>query len=178
MGESVYQTIQINNTSDTPAFYKLIQDPTKVFRAYPSVGLIPGKSFGLVCFEFQPKKSQFWNFTTQIVFNHTSSTVKNIHLLGLCFEPKLVIGNDQKMFFAPTFSGVSTKQKLAIMNSSQIPVEWECNVPEKYRAAINFEPIKSVLRPNEETKVYCTFTPLKKKEYIIKIPLYVSTIYD
>ncbi len=52
--ESVYQTVQIVNTSDTPVYYKILQDPTKTFRAFPPIGMINGKSFSLVCFEFQP----------------------------------------------------------------------------------------------------------------------------
>ena len=34
------------------------------------------------------------------------------------------------------------------------------------------------LLPNEETKVVTTFTPLKKKEYILSIPVYATNIYD
>jgi len=42
-----------------------------------------------------------------------------------------------------------------------------------------FEPNKSYLMPNEESKIVATFTPLKKqKEYIISAPVYVSTMYD
>ncbi len=52
VNESVYQTVQIVNTSDTPVYFKILGDTTKTFRAYPPVGLIGGKSFGLVCFEF------------------------------------------------------------------------------------------------------------------------------
>ena len=33
--ESVYQTIQINNTSDTPVYYKIMQDTTQTFKAIP-----------------------------------------------------------------------------------------------------------------------------------------------
>ena len=55
VNESVYQTVQIVNTSDTPVYYKILQDSTKTFRAFPSMGMINGKSFALVCFEFQPK---------------------------------------------------------------------------------------------------------------------------
>lgn len=40
--ESVYQTLQISNTSDTPVYFKLLQDPTNTFKSYPSVGLING----------------------------------------------------------------------------------------------------------------------------------------
>ena len=32
--------------------------------------------------------------------------------------------------------------------------------------------------PNEETKISCTFTPLKKKEYILSVPIYASNLYD
>ena len=32
--------------------------------------------------------------------------------------------------------------------------------------------------PNEETKVACTFTPLKKREYLLSVPIYISSLYD
>jgi hypothetical protein len=41
-----------------------------------------------------------------------------------------------------------------------------------------FDPAKAYLLPNEETKVVSTFTPLKKKEYIISIPIYAMNVYD
>lgn len=53
--ESVYQTMQITNTSDTPVYFKLLNDPTKTFKSYPSNGLIAGQSFSIVTFEFNPK---------------------------------------------------------------------------------------------------------------------------
>ena len=51
-------------------------------------------------------------------------------------------------------------------------------MPEKYRTEIFFEPQKAFLMPNEETKVTCTFTPLKKKEYILSVPIYAQNLYD
>ena len=57
-GESVYQTVQIHNTSDTPVYYKILQDSTQTFKAYPHVGLIHGKSFSIVCFEFNPRQAR------------------------------------------------------------------------------------------------------------------------
>lgn len=81
-GESVYQTIKIMNTSDTPVFYKMIPDPSKVFRIYPLIGLIPEKSFALVCFEFNPESANHWSFTSQCVLNYTFTNVQNIHLSG------------------------------------------------------------------------------------------------
>lgn len=34
--ESVYQTVKIANTSDTPVYYKLLSDSTSTFKSYPS----------------------------------------------------------------------------------------------------------------------------------------------
>ena len=61
--ESVYQTLQISNTSDTPVYYKILQDSTNTFKAYPAYGLIQGKSFGIVCFEFNPRQARNFNFS-------------------------------------------------------------------------------------------------------------------
>ena len=140
--------------------------------------MINGKSFTLICFEFQPKQPRAYNFTAQCVFNHSASNIQSIHLLGQCYAPALSLGNNAKLFFPPTFIGVSSKQKLAIKNDSRIPLEFEWKVPEKYKTEVQFDPPKAYLLPNEETKVTTTFTPLKKKEYIIDIPVYAMNTYD
>lgn len=99
-------------------------------------------------------------------------------MIGHCYAPSLTLGNNSKLFYPPTFTGVSSKQKLNIKNDARIPLEFEWKVPEKYRTEVCFDPPKSYLLPNEESKVVCTFTPLKKKEYILSIPVYASNFYD
>lgn len=123
--ESVYQTIKIMNTSDTPVFYKMLPDPSKVFRIFPLIGLIQEKSFALVCFEFNPKSANHWSFTSQCVLNYTFTNVQNIHLSGKCFKPEISLGNKGKLFFPPTYTGVSSKQKLVLKNNARIPLEYE-----------------------------------------------------
>jgi len=93
-GESVYQTVQISNTSDTPVYYNLLGDSTETFKAYPSFGLIHGQSFNVVCFEFNPKAPRDYNFSAQCVFNHNPTNVKKMNLIGHCYEPKLQLSND------------------------------------------------------------------------------------
>jgi hypothetical protein len=39
-GHSAYDSVQLVNASDTPIFFKLAQDPLRVFRAFPRIGLI------------------------------------------------------------------------------------------------------------------------------------------
>jgi hypothetical protein len=122
--ESVYQTIQINNTSDTPVYYKILKDSTMTFQAYPSFGLVQGKSFGIVCFEFNPKSPRNYNFGAHLVYNHNPSNVQKVNLIGHCYEPALQISNDQKLFFPPSYVGVSTKQQIFVKNDSRIPLEY------------------------------------------------------
>ena len=57
-------------------------------------------------------------------------------------------------------------------NNSRIPIETEWKVPEKYKTEVQFDPPRSLLLPNEEVRITTTFTPLKKKEYIIDVPIY------
>jgi len=82
------------------------------------------------------------------------------------------------LFYPPTYTGVSSKQKLSIKNEARIPLQYEWKVPEKYKTEMFFEPQRAFLMPNEETKIVCTFTPLKKKEYILSVPLYATNFYD
>jgi hypothetical protein len=128
--------------------------------------------------EFHPKTPRFYNFTAQCIFNHSSSNIQNIHLIGHCYQPSLTLSNNNKLFYPPTYVGVSSKQKVTVKNESRIPVEYEWKVPEKYRREVQCQPSKAVLQPNEQTKILVTFTPLKKKEYIVNIPVYAINIYD
>lgn len=82
------------------------------------------------------------------------------------------------MFFPPSFVGVSLKQKLQIKNESRIPIEYEWKVPEKYKNEVIFDPKRGFLLPNEESKIITTFTPMKKKEYHINIPVYSKNTDD
>jgi len=67
---------------------------------------------------------------------------------------------------------------VAIKNEAKIPLEFEWKVPEKYKTEVTFEPAAGYLLPNEEVKVLTTFTPIKKKEYILSIPIYISSMGD
>jgi len=63
-----------------------------------------------------------------------------VNLIGHCYEPALQISNDQKLFFPPSYVGVSTKQQIFVKNDSRIPLEYQWKVPEKYKNEIRFNP--------------------------------------
>jgi len=148
-----------------------MQDSTQTFKAFPSLGLIPGQSFALVCLEFSPKAPRSYNFTSQFLFNNSTANIQSCHLTGTCYGPAVTLPQD-KIFFSPTYIGVSTLQKFGVKNDSRIPIEYEWRVPDKYKSEIIFTPNRSMLLPNEEARVVATFTPLKKKEYSVTVPLF------
>ena len=100
----------------------MLPDPTQTFRSYPAQGLINGQSMTLICFEFNPKSARSFNITCQCILNHSGVNAHNIHLVGKCYESTLSISNDNKLFFPPTYVGVSSKQKFRVQNTSKIPV--------------------------------------------------------
>lgn len=159
-------------------YFNLLSDSTNTFRAYPQQGLIGGQGFAIVCFEFNPRSPRNYNFQAQCVFNHSSSNIARINLIGHCYEPKLHLSNDQKLFFPPTYVGVSSKQQMFVKNESRIPLEYEWKVPDKYKNVVKFVPNKAFLQPNEECKIVTTFTAVKKKDYHITIPIYAKNVYD
>jgi len=128
-------------------------------------------------FEFNPRSPRFYNFSAQFVFNNSSANVQSVLLQGYCYGSTISLPQD-KLFYPPSFVGVSTKQKFLVKNDSRIPIEYEWRVPEKYRNEISFTPSKAILQPNEEARLVSCFTALKKKEYQINIPLYTRNLFD
>ena len=139
--------------------------------------MIPGKSFALATFEFNPKSARFYNFSAQFVFNNSSANVQAVLLQGYCYGSTISLPAD-KLFYPPSFVGVSTKQKFLVKNDSRIPLEYEWRGPDKYRNEVSFTPNKAILSPNEETRLVAVFTPLKKKEYQVTIPLFTRNLFD
>ena len=91
--ESVYQTIQLNNTSDTPVQFNIMQDTSGTFKSYPPIGQIAGKSFQLICFEFNPRQARFYNFQAQFLFNNSSQNMQQVLLQGYCYGPQVTVQN-------------------------------------------------------------------------------------
>ncbi len=129
--ESSYQTVQLINNSDTPIYYKMLPDPSRTFRIFPATGLIEGKSFGLVCFEFSPRVQQSYSFVTQCVLNHTAAYETKLQLVGYCYVPTISIEGEGKIYYPPTFMGVASKEKLKIKNDSLVQCDVSvCSKPE------------------------------------------------
>ena len=119
--------------------FKVLQDSTNTFKAFPPVGLIAGQSFALVCFEFSPKQPRFYNFASQFIFNNSSANMQQVVLQGYCYAPAISFPQD-KLFFPPSYQGVQAKQSFKVKNDSRIPLEYEWRVPDKYRNEVSFEP--------------------------------------
>ena len=66
INQSLYQTLKIENKNDTPLFYKISPDPLGIFRVHCKYGLIPNKSFHLICVEFSPKEDEFNDFLVNL----------------------------------------------------------------------------------------------------------------
>ena len=167
----------MNNTSDTPVLFKILQDSTKTFSAFPHTGMIPGKSFSLVTFEFNPKVARHYNFSSQLIFNNNTANIQSVNLKGYCYAPQLSFQQD-KLFFPPTFVGVSARRKFFVKNDARVPMVYEFSVPEKYKNEVRFNPNTAHLSPNEEAFIYATFTPLKKKEYLVSVPMHCKNLFD
>jgi hypothetical protein len=148
-----------------------MQDSSNTFRAFPGLGLIPGQGFALICIEFSPKSARNYSFTQQFVFNNSTANIQSLSLNGTCYGPGISLPNEA-IFFSPSYIGVSTKQKFCVKNDARIPIEYEWRVPDKYRSEIIFNPMRATLFPNEEARITATFTPLKKKEYTVNIPIF------
>jgi len=176
--ESTYQTLQLTNNSDTPIFYKMLPDPSRTFRIFPPVGLIEGKSFALVCFEFSPRIPQSYSFVTQCLLNHSASFQTKLQLVGYCYVPTISIEGESKIYYPPTFMGVASKEKLRIKNESLVQCDVSCVIPEKYKEEITFFPQTFRLKGNEIREVSCTFIPKKPQPYTVNAKLIASGVYD
>eukprot|EP00357_Protocruzia_adherens_P031746 CAMPEP_0115013128 /NCGR_PEP_ID=MMETSP0216-20121206/25201_1 /TAXON_ID=223996 /ORGANISM="Protocruzia adherens, Strain Boccale" /LENGTH=1245 /DNA_ID=CAMNT_0002382423 /DNA_START=124 /DNA_END=3861 /DNA_ORIENTATION=+ len=178
VGESVYQTLQLTNDSDTPVYYRLVEDPGKNFRYFPYIGLIAPKSFALVAVEFAPKTAREFRYNVQVVLNHSHSNTRTVQLMGHCNDPSLYVANGSKMYFAPSSTNVIAKQSLMIQNTSKIPIDYVWEIPDKYKEDIFVEQPYGQLLSNEDLLTNWSFVPHKKKDYRFSVGIKIKQIQD
>lgn len=56
LGDSVYQTLEFINQTDTPAYFKFGAAPEGEVRVFPKQGVVEAKSFSIILLEFVPSK--------------------------------------------------------------------------------------------------------------------------
>ena len=165
INQSLYQTLKIENKNDTPLFYKIIQDPTNVFRVHNKNGLIPSKSFHLICVEFSPKEPTVYRFPLRIIFNHDSQNTKTVTLNGLCTDPVIDIeGIKSEMYFAPTYLGIKTKKGVKIRNLSPINILVKIKIDQMVNGLIEVEENEFEMGNNLIKNVNFYMTPDKNEE--------------
>jgi hypothetical protein len=84
---SVYDSVELVNQSDTPIYYKFGQDPQRVFKAYPKIGLIEPKGFAIIALEFSPKEYKLYKSSISISLNDLPGSNSKLNLMGICTEP-------------------------------------------------------------------------------------------
>ncbi len=61
---------------------------------------------------------------------------------------------------------------------SRVNLEYEIHIPDKYIDELYLDPSKGNIKPNETIFLDCAFIPYRKKEYKIKVPLFVKEVLD
>lgn len=178
IGESVYASIYLVNKTDTPTYFRFTQDVNRIFRTYPLHGLIEGKSFQVIIFEFCPNAAKPFLCALSCSLNHNLSEQLSFKLFGYSCEPKLELQNEGQIFFPPSFAGVMSRQNYMIHNRSRIPVEFNFTIPQKYENELYLEPSKGTLKPNELTYLRCSFIPYRKKNYKITCPVTIRDVIN
>ena len=179
INQSLYQSLKIQNKSDTPLYYKIKPDPLNIFRVHNKYGLIPANSFHLVCLEFSPKDTTVYRFPLNIEFNHDVSNTKVIMLNGLCTDPVIEIeGVKDELYFAPCYVGIKTKKSIIIKNLSPIQIKVDIKIDKMVNGILEVDENSFDMDLNAIKKVEFTLIPQKNEEINAHILLTAERIYD
>lgn len=179
INQSTYQTIKIENNSDTPLFYKFSTDPLGIFRIHRKNGLIDAKEFHLICVEFCPKDCTVYRFPLRIIFNHDSVNMKTLILNGLCTDPVIEIeGVKNDIYFPPSYIGIKTNKTLRIKNLSPIKMYIQISLEKNPNAIIEVQPSFFEMEPNVIKHIEIELIPTKTEEIMCPVTFNVERIYD
>ncbi len=177
--QSSYQTLMIKNNSDTPLYYKFMNDISNNFRIYPKNGIVESKNFNMILIEFCPYEVKSYIHPLKIIFNHDSMNMHTILLYGVCSDPNIEVeGVNDELFFPPSFVGISTSKCINIINKSPIKVNVQISSFNSGNGIVNIEPNYFEMEANQMRKIEVFLCPSKIGEVESKIEITVGRIYD
>uniref|UniRef100_K3WH51 Uncharacterized protein n=1 Tax=Globisporangium ultimum (strain ATCC 200006 / CBS 805.95 / DAOM BR144) TaxID=431595 RepID=K3WH51_GLOUD len=183
LGDSVFQTILMENACDTPVLFSFVTDPSEIFDCKPQCGYIATKSFQLVQIRFSPRKTKKYTHMLQCIVNNARSRPDTIELTGICALPALVfedqakpLSTDTKVFIKPTSIGLRSVRSIRIANVSRVPLVFRWEVPRKHQDVFHVSPKLGRLNGNESALIECTFFPKEIRDYMSRFLVAVKPI--
>ena len=179
LNQSLFQTLKIQNKSDTPLYYKINQDSNNIFKIHKSIGCIKANEFNLVCIEFCPKDTNVYRWPLRIIFNHDSSNIHTILFNGLCTDPIIDLeGIKKEIFFPPSYIGMKVKKTVTLKNLSPIKISVEIDIEQSENGLIEVYPNYLEMETNQIKTFNVFLTPKVNMEIISKLKLTAERLYD
>ena len=176
VNDSVYQTFQVTNESDTPSTYKIEQDPSGIFTIKPTVGVISPGEFILVAVKFSPKEAVSYRSYASLVMNNSASEATKIELVGLGNAIDVSFENGGALYFKPTSTGIVTHRSFKMKNKSRVPIVYKWDMPSNLEGAVSFSPMSGRMAGNEEVVLDCSFAPKRVGLFHSKISMYIRPL--
>ncbi|KAK1944833.1 Cilia- and flagella-associated protein 65 [Phytophthora citrophthora] len=185
LGDSVFQTIMIENTSDTPALFAFVEDPSEVFSCKPMCGYIEAKSFHLVAIRFTPRNVRKYSHYLQCIVNNARAKPEVLELSAICALPQLsfqdieanqLLPSEAKVYMKPTSVGLQSLRKIELINTSRVPLVYRWELPPKYQSVFHVKPKLGRLNGRETASIECSFAPDEIREYASRFLVTVKSI--
>ncbi|KAE9356281.1 hypothetical protein PR003_g2407 [Phytophthora rubi] len=185
LGDSVFQTIMIENASDTPALFAFVEAPAEVFMCKPSCGYIEAKSFHLVAIRFTPRHVRKYSHFLQCIVNNARAKPEVIELTAICALPQLsyqdveagqLLPSEAKVYVKPTAVGLQSVRQVELINTSRVPLVYRWELPPKYQSVFRVKPKLGRLNGRETGSIECSFSPDEIREYAGRFLVVVKSI--
>ena len=176
VGDSVYQTFQVCNDSDTPSTFKIEQEPTGVFTMKPTLGVVGPGDFVLIAVRFSPSAAGAARGRASLIMNNSASEATKIELLGNGCVMDVAFENRGALYFKPTCVGIVTTRTFTFTNTSRVPLVYRWELPATLEGAVALVPEAGRLAGNETVSVQCTFSPKRTGVFHGKMPLWMRPL--
>lgn len=190
LGENVFQTILMENSSDTPAMFEFVADPSDTFTCKPQCGYIAEKSFHLVQIRFAPRTVKRYAYALGCIVNNARSKPETLELTGICALPQLafyddlataeelasVSSTDARIFVKPTALGLTSMRNIHLVNTSRVPLVYRWDIPRKCDDVFQVTPKLGRLNGKESVTVECCFAPNEIRDYMNRFQVAIKPI--
>ncbi|PRP79387.1 hypothetical protein PROFUN_12985 [Planoprotostelium fungivorum] len=171
ISDTVYQTATLSNQGDTAVDFQIMAaSEHRGFDFKPSRGTLQPNQNQLVLMQYTPQECRPVVHHLRCIMNNSVDNCLQISIKGRGALPQLNV-IPENLYLKPTCVGLVTERTVKLYNPTCISIAYSIEIPEKYRDIISFDKSSG----NETIDVNAIFCPRKKKKYIMKLVVKISS---
>ncbi|XP_072117075.1 cilia- and flagella-associated protein 65 isoform X2 [Mobula birostris] len=165
---TVYRTLLLKNTGDTPMTFFLPLPHESTMRIKPAFGFVLPNSHQIFTLKASPQKESLNKYTLPLQLNASEKYNQEISIFCTVEKPLVTLDGNGYLYFKPTCIGTLSERSYFIKNVTRMPLYFQWKISAAGSKVLSVRPTFGIIQANESLAQTWSFYPQEERKYFLK----------